>query len=476
VPSTAPDQDTFKRFPKSTRRGLNWTKLTGLQQNWHSDWRLGLLIGCAASGLVLIINITILLFGVFRYGGFQNGIGTLAQGQSASISHFSTAYHVLINTASTILLTSSNYCMQVLCSPTREEVDQAHRQIQWLNLGVSSPHNLRFVSVRRIFLFWTLGLSSVPLHLLYVDRKTYPDILPLTSYSYNSALFEVTMGQDYYVDFVPASNDTLIDSLFSRTTNMTNREWKKIYDTQFVPNAGNVHLVVDEISYGIVYNMNFTWDYAKPNATAMTNDWSVLNPGEEPGAVANVMLGPNGTFDVSWPQSRRLVKKVSTYELHKSLPRIKWPESILVKPSLTKSILSVPSLSGINETSGWLAKEPLHIAYALVEPISNSSSVQIGLFFMIIVIASNVAKFVAILLTLRDPLSSRLVTTGDAIASFLARPDLATVGMCNLESQEIIKQLRRPQNVQSAPKWRGRRLFILAAIGRNEITIFSIIM
>jgi hypothetical protein len=164
--SIAPGRDTFKRFPKSTWRGLNRTMLIGSQQGWQSDWRLGLLIGCGASGLVLIINITILLVGAFHYGGFQNGIGTLAQGQSRSITHRSTAYHVLINLASTILLTSSNYCMQVLCSPTREEVDQAHRHIQWLNLGVLSPHNLRHVTVRRILLFWTLGLSSVPLHLL----------------------------------------------------------------------------------------------------------------------------------------------------------------------------------------------------------------------------------------------------------------------------------------------------------------------
>jgi hypothetical protein len=284
------------------------------------------------------------------------------------------------------------------------------------------------------------------------------------------------MGQEYYVDFVPASDGPLMNSLASKSTNMTNKEWKETYDTQFVPNAGNLHLVVANISYGIVYETNFTWGHAVFDSTAWASDWSEIGPDDEPGAAANVILRPDGSFDVSWPRSRRLIYKISTYDRQESLPRIRWPESILVKPSLTKSILNVPSISGINTTTFWLAKEPLQIAYALVEPISNSSSLQLGLLFMVIVVVSNVAKFVAILLTLREPLSSHLVTTGDAIASFLERPDLVTVGMCNLESREIIKQLRGPQNDQAVPKWRGRRLFILAAIGRSEITIFSITM
>jgi hypothetical protein len=45
------------------------------------------------------------------------------------------------------------------------------------------------------------------------------------------------MGQEYYVDFVSASDGPLMKSLASKSTNMTNKEWKETYDTQFVPNA-----------------------------------------------------------------------------------------------------------------------------------------------------------------------------------------------------------------------------------------------
>lgn len=169
--ATLPQRDVLKRFPNNLRSGLNWKGLSRAKENWLSDWRLGLVVGCGASGLVLIINFSILLVAASRYGGFKNGIGTLAKGLPASMSRLSTAYHILINLLSTVLLTSSNYCMQVLCSPTRNEIDAAHRKGRWLNIGVLSPHNLRFIRARRVLLWWILGLSSLPLHLLYVLQK-----------------------------------------------------------------------------------------------------------------------------------------------------------------------------------------------------------------------------------------------------------------------------------------------------------------
>lgn len=81
-------------------------------------------------------------------------------------SRISTALRVLINIFSTILLTSSNYAMQVLCAPTRGELDLAHRGGQWLEIGLMSLNNLRHNDKKRAILWWLLTSSSVPLHLL----------------------------------------------------------------------------------------------------------------------------------------------------------------------------------------------------------------------------------------------------------------------------------------------------------------------
>ena len=71
------------------------------------------------------------------------------------------------NGLSTLLLGSSNYCMQCLASPTREELDTAHGQHVWLDIGIPSVRNLlRIAPSRRIF-WCILAASTIPLHLLW---------------------------------------------------------------------------------------------------------------------------------------------------------------------------------------------------------------------------------------------------------------------------------------------------------------------
>lgn len=140
-----------------------WTLRIG-----RRDWRYGLWAGFYGSLAVLASNIALLLYGALTHDGIVDGISTVAQGDTVFVSRMSTAYHVLINVLSTILLTSSNYAMQILCAPTRNELDIAHRSGQWLEIGLVSFRNLRHIDKRRAMLWSLLAASSVPLHLLSV--------------------------------------------------------------------------------------------------------------------------------------------------------------------------------------------------------------------------------------------------------------------------------------------------------------------
>jgi hypothetical protein len=119
-----------------------------------------------ASLAVFISNIALLFAGLFAYGGAVEGIGTIAIGNMQRVSRTSTAYHILINILSTVLLTSSNYAMQVLCAPTRQEMDIAHAKGQWLEIGIMSFHNLWYVDRTRVLIWVLLAFTSAPLHLL----------------------------------------------------------------------------------------------------------------------------------------------------------------------------------------------------------------------------------------------------------------------------------------------------------------------
>jgi hypothetical protein len=126
-------------------------------------WKSGLYAGLYASFAVLVSNIVLLFTGIF---GVIDGLGTIAIRDMNRVSRESTAYHVLVNVLSSVLLTSSNFAMQVLCAPTRDEIDQAHRNGQWLEIGIMSTHNLRLVARKRGYVWALLAISSAPLHLL----------------------------------------------------------------------------------------------------------------------------------------------------------------------------------------------------------------------------------------------------------------------------------------------------------------------
>lgn len=56
--------------------------------------------------------------------------------------------------------------MQCLSAPTRKEVDEAHAQGKWLDIGVPSVRNLTNIAKPRVAMWLGLGLTSLPLHLM----------------------------------------------------------------------------------------------------------------------------------------------------------------------------------------------------------------------------------------------------------------------------------------------------------------------
>src|SRR5690242_17499232 len=116
------------------------------QKSRFHGWRMGVLLGCCMSTLVLCCNIALLVVGTTYKSGYddsEDGIVTLLHGDEATVTRYNTGFHVLINVFSSILLAGSNYAMQVISSPNREEIDKAHRRNDWLAIGLLSPRNCK---------------------------------------------------------------------------------------------------------------------------------------------------------------------------------------------------------------------------------------------------------------------------------------------------------------------------------------------
>lgn len=135
---------------------------------WQTTNGYRFVILCCAliTTVVMIINLTFTIWAVQKFGA-PNGLVTLQDGSCKETSTRTTWLHLAINVLSTLLLGASNYAMQCLSSPTRGDVNKAHSRNIWLDIGVPSFRNLRWVSRLRIILWCLLAVSSVPLHFLY---------------------------------------------------------------------------------------------------------------------------------------------------------------------------------------------------------------------------------------------------------------------------------------------------------------------
>lgn len=82
--------------------------------------------------------------------------------------------------------------MQVLNSPSREEVDRQHARSSWLGIGVPSVHNAFRVSKFKTLCWLSLLLTSIPIHLLFNSTIFVTD--------YNGSKFHLMIGTENLVN------------------------------------------------------------------------------------------------------------------------------------------------------------------------------------------------------------------------------------------------------------------------------------
>ncbi|KAF2108210.1 hypothetical protein BDV96DRAFT_285358 [Lophiotrema nucula] len=156
-----------------------------------------------------------------------------------TLSRISVGIHLLINALSTILLAASNYTMQVLSSPTRGDLDKAHRSGKWFDIGVLSSRNLSTIPGRRLLLCIVLGFSSIPLHLFY-----------------NSAAIYIAATIDDYDIFLVDEGSTQWRSIASNDSyaTLSNAKWSGEYDTAIV-HSGDLYFAIDGFASALSNNL-----------------------------------------------------------------------------------------------------------------------------------------------------------------------------------------------------------------------------
>ena len=152
--------------------------------------------------------------------------------------------------------------IQACCAPTRREVDDAHSQGCWVNIGCFGWRNLKFISRKRKTLILILGVSSIPLHLLYNSTifanvaavsynalKVSPEFID--GVHWNNTLPTLSSSTVYQYSWNTTAVAEKIDFLQSQVrrpyfdTNMTNNQCRDTFGQQYQSQHKDVLIIAD---------------------------------------------------------------------------------------------------------------------------------------------------------------------------------------------------------------------------------------
>ena len=322
--------------------------------------------------------------------------------------------HLGINLLSTLLLGASNYTMQCLSAPTRDEIDKAHQQRISLDVGTLSFQNLRRISWRRVILWWLLALSSIPLHFMYNSAvfstlSTHPYSAAVVSHDFltNASFHEVAVmsahsdlsfKQNWRVDGNTYDNLdvqrlTALRDDQSKLHNLSNDACLKAYRNELVPDRLDVLAISSALNTNTSLLGYFPDNVGYGSRSSSRTDLS----------------GTGVLLSYAWTCVQ------ATREDGYQTPKYHCGSSV------QWTVLDFP------------------IEYCLSQPADSTCKLQFSLVIMVIVILCNFSKTFCMFLTIWNPSWVPLLTLGDAIASFLAQPDPSTVNNCLADKHRFQK-------------------------------------
>ncbi|KAI0913914.1 hypothetical protein F4823DRAFT_469980 [Ustulina deusta] len=131
-----------------------------------TGWRGGIVYNTLLSFLILVVGIISLILVVTRTKVFSGQLA-IYSGDCSTATRINIGVHVVINVFTVVLLAGANYVFQVLTSPTRREITEAHDRKQWLDIGVCSLRNFLHVSGFRAALAAVIMLVAIALQVIY---------------------------------------------------------------------------------------------------------------------------------------------------------------------------------------------------------------------------------------------------------------------------------------------------------------------
>ncbi|KAI0454823.1 hypothetical protein F5B21DRAFT_504067 [Xylaria acuta] len=418
-----------------------------------TSWRIRLSKRNKALLLQIILIVTIFITNIFlvtyassKYPS-REGVGLLYAGNCDTVKTANRYLHLLINVLSTGMLSASNFCIQLQASPTRADVDHVHEHNSWLDIGVPSIRNLRYISWWRLASCIILALSSLPIHLIF-----------------NSAVFQSLTSNDYTIAVVKDS--FLSGANWDLSTAERNRYGDPAWNESRVNPEQDYQAIIAGIQYNVthgLYEMKnvsdcyaFYDDYwaVQGNAVILVKNETVQREDDDSlllyvsvvprwdNWAKNMWAASNGTgrfvaFSPPPPVTSWFLGPLR-YEVSRCLVQVQPPEATKDRCRLQYSthilyaVVVLTFVKALVMFFVWGSRET-------DERRRNALKEEWGA-------ETNPEEHIT------APKEATLSTLGDAIASFMREPDPTTKNMCLATKQDIVNGSKR-----ASPNRKGKK-------------------
>ena len=431
--------------------------------------------GWRKSAIVLIVLIWALVLGLFaalglsiRISGSLNRNTVLFAGTCGTAKQLTSALSLVINVVSTTILFSSGFFLTLLVCPTREDVDKAHVRSRYLDVGVNGLHNLRLLPRSRTVLWLLLASASLPLHTL----------LNASVYSTDSTVnFLRVMASEAWLQRTPYYLPGIGLNAYPESDAYGDNAARRRELTYIAQNAPRWEALDGAACFAA---------YSRASGVRDRRHLVVL--------VTNSTVQGLWNTTAVWQYSYREVSFSSLWaqRVCRGQPqgrgdsRCDADESFFPAPA--RSLLAFdrvagPPPPGANWTIRWEGSDTLFLrpeyrrllgGYCLSEPWAERCGSRVNNALLLAACCFALAVAVLCTVALRLLWHERLLaTTGDAVESFLARPDPNTAGMCALGARDFAS--KKPGSLEDAttlwapePRtWVVRKIFCGEAIPKG---------
>ncbi|KAJ5813671.1 uncharacterized protein N7503_000421 [Penicillium pulvis] len=382
-------------------------------------WIDGVYLCAKASALIMLLNLALITTAAGLSRKYDNSkfptSAVFYRGNCTLCKRWDLALHIIINVLSTCILAASNNCMQALVAPTREEINKAHAQRRWLDIGNASMRNLIAAGRCRLVLWLCLLITATPFHLLY-----------------NSMVFQSSSINDYKVVIGPHDLNS------QNIQGLTTPALEQCYDFQPVGDSPGIswNETVDLIAEGNYERLTTRQCLQIPNVVNQVDYRLIV-------ALTEVLsVSDGGDAAILWTACSMAYGADDTYFGHAKLDKDVIGRPFAMQYEITYGIdtkcvdnlavffnnSAVFNNSTNYQLSGCLAiKAEEHCELLYSPPIC------------IAIVLASLVKVIAMFLSARSSRSRSvpLLTIGDAVASFIEEPDPTTKGLCWISRTEV---------------------------------------